>query len=251
MTQLLCAESFLLNHVRFREKHYNDARKGNNCHYIGFLRKGSVRIVSEHCTLSAEEGELFYIPMGLRYQSFWSGFPEIFFESFGFSFFPSSAGTRYVLQKIPLTEEILSAVESLSSHLAVDCRSVSELYRLISLMLPVMQTEDAGDKHRAVEEAISYMRANDRITVPELAHVCRISESGLYAAFRETKGCTPIEMWHRILAERAETFLVSTDFSVEEIAERLGFCSASYFRKILREVTGRTPREIRARARTI
>ena len=251
MTQLLCAESFLLNHVRFREKHYNDARKGNNCHYIGFLRKGSARIVSEHTTLSISEGELFYIPMGLRYQSFWSGSPEIFFESFGFSYFPTPAGTHYVLQKIPLTEEILSAVESLSAHLAVDCRSVAALYNLLSLMLPVMHVEDAGDKHRAVEEAIAYMQAHDRVSVPELARVCRISESGLYAAFREAKGCTPIEMWHRILAERAETFLVSTDFSVEEIAERLGFCSASYFRKILREVTGRTPREIRAGAKTI
>ena len=142
-------------------------------------------------------------------------------------------------------------MESLASDLSVDCRSVAALYRLISLMLPVMQTADAGDKHRAVEEAIAYMQAHDRVCVPELARVCRISESGLYAAFREAKGCTPIEMWHRILAERAETFLVSTDFSVEEIAERLGFCSASYFRKILREVTGRSPREIRAGAKTI
>ena len=143
------------------------------------------------------------------------------------------------------------AVESLSEDLSVDCRSVAALYRLLSLMLPRMQAADTGEKHRFVEEAIAYMQAHERITVPQLARACRISESGLYAAFREVKSCTPIEMWHRILAERAETFLVSTDFSVEEIAERLGFCSASYFRKILREVTGRSPREIRAAARTI
>ena len=85
--------------------------------------------------------------------------------------------------------------------------------------------------------------------MPELARHCRVSESGLYAAFRCVKGYTPVEAWHRVLVERAEVLLTSTDLSVEEISRRLGFCPASYFRKIVRRVTGSTPRELRARAR--
>ena len=89
------------------------------------------------------------------------------------------------------------------------------------------------------------MQTASRLSVPALARHCHMSESGLYAAFREIKGCTPIEMWHRVQSERAVELLLSTDLSIEEICAKLGFCSASYFRKVLRVTTGKTPREIR------
>ena len=94
-------------------------------------------------------------------------------------------------------------------------------------------------------EAIAYMQDLKHLSVPELARPCRVSESGLYAAFRTVKGCTPVEMWHRMQTEKAVDMLLTTDLSIEEICEKLGFCSASYFRKILRTYTGKTPREIR------
>ncbi|MBQ8415607.1 MAG: helix-turn-helix transcriptional regulator, partial [Clostridia bacterium] len=77
------------------------------------------------------------------------------------------------------------------------------------------------------------------------ARFCRVSESGLYATFRSEWNCTPIVMWHRVQIEKAVNLLFSTDLSVEEISTRLEFCSASYFRKVFKEITGQTPREVR------
>ena len=234
---------FLL--LTYREYHYNDARQGNDCHYIGFMRHGQGRIVGENTEMLIREGELFYIPMGFRYESHWSGTPEVIFDSFGFTYFPHEASDSYPLQKIPTTPEILACVDALAEHKAVDCHSIARLYFLLDAVLPLMHTGVSSSKQVAVDEAIAYMQDLKRLSVPELARHCRVSESGLYAAFRTVKGCTPVEMWHRMQTEKAVDMLLTTDLSIEEICEKLGFCSASYFRKILRTYTGKTPREIR------
>ena len=46
----------------------------------------------------------------------------------------------------------------------------------------------------------------------------------------------------------AGNLLTTTDASVQEISDRLGFSSGSYFRKVLRSYTGKTPGQIRKHA---
>lgn len=213
------------------------------------MRKGSARLVGKDITVAVREGELFYIPMGWKYESVWMGEPDIVFDSYGFTFFPLPSGAACPAQIIPMNEEIRQALDALAAHRTEDCHSIARLYLLLEEMIPVMSKAHAGGKESAVEQAITYMKSRTHITVPELARACRMSESGLYAAFRAARGCTPIAMWHRLQTDRAVNLLISTDLSVEEIVERLDFCSASYFRKILREMTGKTPREIRNSSR--
>ena len=78
-----------------------------------------------------------------------------------------------------------------------------------------------------------------------------MSESGLYAFMREHGHTTPIGLKNRLLVEKAVELLSSTDLSVEEISARLGFCSSAYFRKIVKEQTGKTPTQLRKDAHLI
>lgn len=248
MNQSLFSENFRFLLFSYCTYHYNDARQGNDCHYIGFMRKGEGRLTDGKTTLVVREGELFYIPMGFCYESHWSGSPEVTFDSYAFSYFPRPSFGTYPLQKIPTSSKILERLEALATHKTVDCHSIGCLYLLLDAILPVMQIENFGNKQVVVDEAIRYMQGTAKCSVPDLARYCRISESGLYSAFRTVKKCTPVEMWHRVQSERAVNLLLTTDLSIEAISERLGFCSTSYFRKILRATTGKTPREIRKSA---
>ncbi len=245
MNRSQLAESFVFRQFIYRARHHNDASGGNDCYYIGYMRKGYGRLCGEDVTLEVHEGELFYIPMGYRYHSWWGGEETTILDSYGFSYFPRPTSAVYPLQTIPVTEEIRTRLDALAEHKCVDCRSIGLLYLLLDAILPHMESQSFGNKGAAVEKAIAYMQKQSKLNVPELARFCRMSESGLYAAFRTVKGCTPVDMWHRVQTEKAVNLLLSTDLSVEEIATRLGFCSASYFRKILREVAGKTPRQIR------
>ncbi len=55
----------------------------------------------------------------------------------------------------------------------------------------------------------------------------------------------PNEYRQRRLCECGIELLISTDKNLEEIATLLDFSSGSYFRRVLKKHTGKTPREIR------
>ena len=243
------SQHYVFRRIALRDTHYNDARQGNRCHYIGYLRRGRARIVGAGKELFVCEGELFYIPKEFSYESFWEGDPDIEFDSYGFSYFPHSAASPYPLQRVEIDGQIAKALEAVADHRVGDCRGIGNLYLLLDAMLPHMKPEATGRAHRTVEAAIAYMQSRSALSVPAMARHCGVSESGLYAAFRKVKGCTPVEMWHRVCAMRATELLESTDLSIEEIAIRLELCSASYFRKIFKRVTGKTPREVRNEAK--
>ncbi|MBE6762725.1 MAG: AraC family transcriptional regulator, partial [Ruminococcaceae bacterium] len=59
---------------------------------------------------------------------------------------------------------------------------------------------------------------------------------------------TPNQFRNEILCEKAISLLTTTNKSVQEISDTLNFSSTSYFRKILKAHTGKTPLEIRKKS---
>ena len=74
--------------------------------------------------------------------------------------------------------------------------------------------------------------------------VTRGMEEALYTAFKR-HGSTPNQTRQELLVRKAKQLLTTTDSSVQEISDQLGFSSTSYFRKILHRQTGKTPTQIR------
>lgn len=245
MEGTLFRDMFQITRYRFDRPHYTDKRAGITCHYFGYMRAGRARLVSDDRTVEVREGDLFYIPNGLAYQSYWEGDPYVCFDSYGFDFLPEGDGV-YALQKIEKSEEAESLLRTLGEYeITTDSRTLGYFFLLFSAVQPHMERGSAGRAYTVVATALAHMEDLDELNIPELARHCRVSESGLFAAFRAEKKSTPLACFHRLKSARAVRLLTSTDLSVEEIASRLGFCSAAYFRRILHRTIGKTPREIR------
>lgn len=245
MNNVLFCESFSFNEFFFTRYHYTDARYGCPMNYFGFMKSGHARLVSVREEIEVFPGDLFYIPLGCEYESFWYG-EEIRFDSLGFHYFPQARDVRYPLQRIEaLTGEEADLLRALGGGVRVDCASVGQLYALLACVLPRMTAESASPEQRLVRRALSCMAAEPSASMPEIAAACHVSQSALYAAFRSQGDDTPVHARQRQLVERAVQLLHTTDLPVEEISARLDFSSAAYFRRVLRRVTGKTPREIR------
>ena len=219
-------------------------------HYLAQIVNGNAKIVSADITLTLQKGDFFYIPKNLAYRSYW--YPEndnVSFYSFGFDFFPTSK-EGYKLQKIPLTACEQELLEELKKDITPSPQTVGQLYHLLGSFEPrLLQT----DSHTCptINKALSFMRQNSDYTMRQVAESCGISESGLYIAFKKHLNKTPVAIRQEILCGKAKEMLSSTDLSIEEISDGLGFSSSSYFRKIFKTKIGKTPTSYRKEARGI
>lgn len=216
-------------------------------HFLALLEAGWCRIVSAEGELTLHAGDAFYIPYGISYQSYWHGTEHIRFLSFGFAYFPGE--NEYALQKLSAEASMLIADIPLSD--APDAAAIGKLYTVLGMLEPHMKRADTTSAHRLVRMATEYMMQNTALSVPEVAQLCFVSDSTLYAAFRTSAGMTPNDMRQKLTVEKAVKLLSTTAVSVQQISDQLGFSSTDYFRRILKKHTGMSPREIRNAARLV
>ncbi len=246
-TQFLNGFAFL----RYENNHsysFTGYSKGTGApaHYIVQLVKGSARIKTRLKTVTIAQGEAFYIPKGVQYQSFWEMDKDnqLVFDSFGFQNFPIPDGYQYALQKVPCTAEDLQLLQHIRQTATVNCATVGSLYSFLGNVMPKMEYDT---KHRdsLVEIALDYMRNHTEFYIADVARYCGVSESTLYGVFKKAYNKTPVEMKQKILCEKAAELLTTTNLSVEEISRRLSFSSSSYFRKVFGKHIGQTPLQVR------
>lgn len=208
------------------------------------MLKGECRIVSSENTIEVKEGEIFYIPKGLPYESHWYGYDDISFLSFGFDRLDTSDSISAKLQKIECSEELHKRIENLSVN-NTSCKSISEFYGIMAELLPIMEQKEAKRNELLIKEAVRLIHFHPDCSVADIAKAIHISEPYVYVLFKKHLGTTPNEYRQKYLCEKGRQMLLSTNKTVEEISELLKISSASYFRKLLKKHTGMTPRQIR------
>ena len=249
LNSIIFSDCFRFAKICLDKYHHTDNRHGSPQHYIAYMKKGHARIVSQSRSIEVNEGDIFYIPMGLGYQSYWYGEPEIVFHSYGFSFFPDCESESFLLQKLVCNEELKNKIVSLPmNQRKVSSFVLSELYGILAELIPTMQTEKAGKTEQQYREIRRFIYDHPESRASDIARNCGISESTLYSVCKSASGQTPLEIKQQILLDKARLLLTTTDKSVQEISDILGFSSTSYFRKALRKQCDMTPKEIRKSA---
>lgn len=254
MERILFYKTFTFRTIRLESFRHTDNSAGIPCHFVARMLSGSgiIRAISGE-ELHLRAGDIFYLPMGLRYHSYWTiderEDRSVSWESYGFTHFPIPNETRYTMQKISPSMEAIQWLNRLAQDQTVSPASVGYLYLFLSEVLPHLHVSRLNQKATMLQTAFDYIQQHENFAVSELARACGISESGLYALFRDYANTTPIEIKHRLKTEQAIALLSTTDLAVETIASTLGLCSSAYLRKILKKQTGRTPSQIRKDAK--
>jgi len=243
--------SFAFNEFTHLKKAHIDNSAGARSHFIGYMKAGSGVLISSRIRLTVTPGDLFYIPKGCRYHSYWNPEPVALFDSLSFDYFPNASGSRYQLQKLPCNDEVFAVFQPLSGGKAVTTAAIGRLYTLLGMLQPEMELDTPEGKDALTESALSQLHRDPNISVAQLAATCNVSEATLYNTFRRRLNKTPNQARLEILCQKAAQLLITTGLPVEEVSRRCGFSSASYFRKVLFSVTGKTPRQIRAEAERI
>ena len=246
MNDVIFCNGFSFNIFNFSNYHFTDLSKTPvPRHYFGCLTKGHAVIRSGQLELHLRPKEIFYIPKGLCYQSQWFGDADqkIEFYSFGFDIAPTRHS--YILQKIPSSPKADLLFAELCQEIPFTEKGIGKLYRFFGEVAEGMTYAATPYSHPIIDKATRYIFRNPNIRISQVADYCNMSESGIYALFKKHTGKTPNDVRLQALCEKAITQLSTTNRSVQEISDLLGFSSTSYFRKTLRKYTGKTPLEIR------
>lgn len=160
---------------------------------------------------------------------------------------------------------------TLLSRVAMDGGAqTSTIYELNSKLLPAMYQEknlddlclrlqevaeyfmgamfsgqDKGNHH--IRRAMQYMAEHysDHLDLATVAEHVQLSPSYLSGLLREVTGVSFREHLCRIRVEESKPLLLSTDYSLGEIAVAVGFPDQSYYCKVFRRIVGLTPGKFR------
>jgi len=239
--------TFRFIQIHIHQHHHTDNSHGAPTHFIGILKSGHGLLVSDITRIEVKAGDIFYIPKGCRYHSYWRG-EDCVFQSLGFAYLPRDRKCPYALQVLHPDTQAAALFSQLTDTDTVSAYTVGLLYTALGLTLPTMAVDHPQTYHPIPYTAMQYMTEHLTASMSEVADACGISESALYQIFRRALGKTPNAARQELCCRRAIDLLQTTDLSIEAISEQLGFSSASYFRKVFGMVTGQTPRDFRKRS---
>ena len=108
MDNIIFCKSFSFRTIKLKAFSHTDNSKGIKSSFFAKMKKGTGRIL----TLSGEElcvseGDIFYLPLGLCYHSYWNPGDDgdVEWDSFSFEFLPLVGGERFFRQKLNCDEE--------------------------------------------------------------------------------------------------------------------------------------------------
>jgi LacI family transcriptional regulator len=140
-----------------------------------------------------------------------------------------------------LLDQLMRRRKRRATHLLVDPVAVVE-----RASTDLVATED-----QVVAAALTFIRqrACEGIGVPEVAREAGVSRSSLDNHFKRVVGRTVNDEIQRVRLNAVRNLLITTDLSLEQIAQRVGVCHAQYLTALFRRECGQTPGEYRRRAR--
>ena len=134
----------------------------------------------------------------------------------------------------PFEEDKIQSIANIASALAN--------YILLESMLKL-------DFDETVEKAVAFINDNlpEDLSIQNITRSIHASKSVLYRGFRANFNCTVGEYINARRIEKSVELLTKTDLSIEEISQKTGFASASYYSKTFKKIKKVSPLKYRKR----
>ena len=150
-----------------------------------------------------------------------------------------------------LQEMIEEICQGYGPSLAEELTTTSRLYALLAFLVstahgsrsqPRPQWQEATDCALLVAEYITN-HYEAPITVDGLAEYAAVSHSSLYRSFKRRFQMSPKRFLLEYRIERACILLATTNYSIQEISNSVGFEDPFYFSRAFKEIKGISPRQ--------
>lgn len=170
-------------------------------------------------------------------------------ESLGYFFFgqmktlpqysePDSGAIKHSLDRVSLKMHYTSLQ-------LFEIERIKSISNLAEIVLKHLLTENIlkFDYDETLQKALTYIDTNleKDLSIKSISKGINVSKSALYSKFHTLLDCTIGEYVNKKRIEKSTQMLIDTNMSIEEVSQKTGFSSASYYTKIFKQHMGITP----------
>jgi AraC-like DNA-binding protein len=155
--------------------------------------------------------------------------------------FDNDAGITQLIQRLIF----LCAEDHSAKDMFVSMSLRELLIRLLETESRDQHLRDPGQRasSQPITAAVAYIlnHLDERLTVKRLSKLACMSASGFHRAFKNEMGLSPVEFINAERIKLGASLLRSGEHSIQEVALRCGFNSASYFTRVFKQRLGVKP----------
>ena len=144
----------------------------------------------------------------------------------------------------PIFSEYIANNNMMPQHAKMETQGI--LYQLMSKFFEGA-TMKSGNKDERINKSLQFIHENtDKdITISQLADISCITEDHFIRIFKKEMNCTPLKYINLKKIEKAQLLLLTTEMPIREIAFELSVDNISYFNRIFKQYTHKTPSQYR------
>lgn len=151
---------------------------------------------------------------------------------------PDNSFMKYSLDKSTLKMHY-------TSLLILELDLIKSISNLAEIVLKHLLTENIlkFDYDETLKKALLYIDDNieKNLSIKAISQGINVSKSALYSKFHTLLNCTIGDYVNKKRIEKSAQLLTETNLSIEEVSQKTGFSSASYYTKIFKQQMGITP----------
>lgn len=144
----------------------------------------------------------------------------------------------------PIFSQYIANNNKMSLHSSVETQGI--LYQLMAKFLELIRMKSNNTDIR-INKSLLYIHENiDKdISIDQLADIACITEDHFIRLFKKEMNYTPTKYINLKKMEKAQLFLLTTNLPIRSIAFDLSIDNISYFNRIFKQHTGKTPTQYR------
>lgn len=117
-------------------------------------------------------------------------------------------------------------------------------FRILKILFSIATPKTSNNLLLSITDYIEN-NLSSTITIEDLSNQAHTSPSNLYHIFKKQFGVSPISYLNNLRLSLSAEYLLSSDLSISEISEKVGFSDPFYFSKAFKKAYSLSPREYR------
>lgn len=234
---------------RWEQDEFSFLNSPRSCYGLLTVVKGRIDYIIGDKTISLKEGSFVYLPKNSLYKA---------------RFYINESEVKTILvnfdledaDSLPLPPFYNSQDKTLQFETALkrlcDLKDEDEAVYLkqayLNLCLHIIYTDYIHNSQLVDTELIAKAKSMliaGEMSVEQIAEELKISSSGFRKKFKEATGFSPSDFRISARIEQAKRLLLTTDLSIDAVAEQTGFYDTPYFYKKFYSLVGTTPKKYR------